>query len=160
MPQYVNGKLYDMHGEGSVPIGPALPFKGGIFGQPKLPQPRSGIFESNWALPWGEQIDNTIGPGHNMLSDRYMRASGWPVIGLGCDGCGDDGTGIVASSSGYLMSALIGAGAGLMLAAPSKKGSTSLFGAILGLAGNMVATTSAPIIGGVLGGLLAARLAK
>jgi hypothetical protein len=86
MPQYVNGKVYDMHGEGVVPIGPALPFRGGIFGQPMLPQPRAGIFGSNWALPWQDMADNTIGPGHNLLPDRYMRSSGWPVYGLGDNG--------------------------------------------------------------------------
>lgn len=83
MPQYVNGKLVWMHGEdGDVPIGKGRPWKGGVFGQPAQPQPRRGVFTSRYDLPWYAQEDNTIGPDQNMLPDRYLRASPWPVTGV------------------------------------------------------------------------------
>jgi hypothetical protein len=141
MPQYVNGKVYDMHGEGVVPIGPALPFRGGIFGQPMLPQPRAGIFGSNWALPWQDMADNTIGPGKNLLPDRYMRSSGWPVYGLGTEGDGlelgpgaDAGIMPVGGFSGMIARRplLVGALVGALLSPKGKRLGGGALGAVLG----------------------------
>jgi hypothetical protein len=143
MPQYRNGKVYDMHGEGVVPIGPALPFRGGIFGQPMLPQPRAGIFGASWALPWQDMADNTIGPGHNLLPDRYMRSSGWPVYGLGTNGEGIElgpGTSVgpMAMPPGGISGMIarqplvVGALVGMLLSPKGKRIGGAALGAVLG----------------------------
>lgn len=81
--QRVNGKLVMMHGEekGRVLTSSSLPYRGGIFGQPSLPLNRLGIFKTKWALPTEDMIDNSIGPGHNILPDRYVMESGLPTRG-------------------------------------------------------------------------------
>jgi hypothetical protein len=146
VPQYVGGKLYDMHGEGVVPIGPALPFRGGIFGQPMLPQPRAGIFGSNWALPWQDQADNTIGPGHNLLPDRYMRSSGWPVYGLGTNG---EETGLVLGPGAAVGPAALAPGgiSGVLARRPLITG--ALVGMLLSPKGKRLGGAA---LGAVLGG--------
>jgi len=82
--QRVNGKLQMMHGEsaGRPLTATALPYRGGVFGQPSLPLNRLGIFKAKWALPWEDMVDNTIGPGHVILPDRYVMESGLPVRGI------------------------------------------------------------------------------
>jgi len=152
MPQYVNGKLYNMHGEGSVPIGPAIPWRGGVFGQPPLPQPRAGIFTAHWPLPWQAQTDNTIGPRHNLLPDRYMRSSGWPVYGLG------DNQNVEYGAGRGMISRLVAGGVAPLRTAMSVEGATSMAAAnpaILGaLIGAIGAGKGKRLKGGLLGALL------
>jgi len=85
MPQLRNGILTMMHGEQKGrTMGEPLPYTqgGGIFGGSQLPVNRTGIFKSQYALPWNDMIDNTIGVGRNSLPDRYQRSSGQPVRGI------------------------------------------------------------------------------
>ena len=85
MPQMRNGVLTMLHGEQrGRTMGEPLPYTkgGGLFGGSQLPVNRTGIFKSQYALPWNDMIDNTIGTGHNSLVDRYQRASGLPVRGI------------------------------------------------------------------------------
>lgn len=155
MPQIVNGKLTKLHGEETLPIGPALPFNGGIFGQPKLPQPRSGNFHTRYALPWQDMIDATGSNRDTTLTqDTYAMSSGIPTTGvipkrrLGAPGLGVPFLGTEVPTT--VLPLVLGALAGYYAAPKSKK----VLGAFAGAAGGAGGWFIGGTVGAVAGALL------
>jgi hypothetical protein len=167
MPQITNGVLTRLHGEENTPIGPPLPFNGGVFGQPDLPLPRQGMFSAKYPLPWGDMID-TIGSNRDttLLGDAYERGSGLPVVGLipkrmiGGPGCAPGmGNGAVdnllSPTAGVSpMPLVLGALVGYYIAPDGKKVLGALAGAAGGSMGHRVGWTLGAIIGMLLAPIL------
>jgi len=159
MPQIVNGKLTKLHGEEMLPIGPALPFNGGIFGQPSLPQPRAGMFQAHYALPWQDMLDATGSNRDTTLTDdTYEMSSGIPQTGLipkrrlGCPGMGNPVLNVQVGVS--IVPLLLGALAGYYIAPKSKKVVGAFAGAAGGAGGNYLAGTLGALAGALIAPIL------
>lgn len=165
MPQIINGKLTKLHGEETLPIGPALPFRGGIFGQPPLPLPRTGNFVTRYALPWQDMLDATgSNRDRTMEADTYEMSSGIPVNGvipkrrLGCPGCSQGVSGLFDTEFGVpVIPLLLGALVGYYVAPKSKKTLGAVAGAAGGGGGHYLGGTLGAVIGALAVPVLIAK---